>query len=134
MVVGWCDGAGLASSTGMSYFLDNSRSRVYCACSRHEVVGGGGWWTFFSRLSFLSSFSLSLGDSPLETEILSQTAVKPKTTNQSIKSFKTMLAKKTRRRRGRETWLGCRKSPESREFEPGTGHPRTEELSLSTQQ
>ena len=36
---------------------------------------------FFSRLSFLS-FSLSLGDGPIWTEILSQRAVKPKTTNQ----------------------------------------------------
>ena len=36
---------------------------------------------FFCHLSFLSSFSLSLGDSPTETEILSQKAVKPKTTN-----------------------------------------------------
>ena len=36
-------------------------------------------WTFFSRLSFLS---LSLGDGPILTEILSQRAVKPKTINQ----------------------------------------------------
>ena len=35
-------------------------------------------WTFFSHLSFLSSFSLSLGDGPIWTEILSQRAVKPK--------------------------------------------------------
>ena len=39
-------------------------------------------WTFFSRLSFLSSFSLPLGNGPVYTEILSQRAVKPKTTNQ----------------------------------------------------
>ena len=32
---------------------------------------------FFSNLSFLSSFSLSLGDCPIGTEILSQRAVKP---------------------------------------------------------
>ena len=37
---------------------------------------------FYSPLSFLSSFSLSLGDGPILTEILSQRAVKPKTTNQ----------------------------------------------------
>ena len=35
---------------------------------------------FFSRLSFLLPFSLSLGDSLIKT--LSQRAVKPKTTNQ----------------------------------------------------
>ena len=37
---------------------------------------------FYSHLSVLSSFSLSLGDGPIETEKLSQRAVKPKTTNQ----------------------------------------------------
>ena len=37
---------------------------------------------FFSSLSFLFSFSLFLGDSPIKTEILSQRAVKSKTTNQ----------------------------------------------------
>ena len=57
-VVGWCDGAGLTSSAGASYVLryDYSRAGAYCACSRC------GW----------------------ETEILSQRAVKPKTTNQPI--------------------------------------------------
>ena len=42
--------------------LDYSRARAYCACS------GCGWRLFghiFSRLSFLSSFSLSLGDGPI---------------------------------------------------------------------
>ena len=37
---------------------------------------------FFSRLSFLFSFSLSLGDAPIQTEIMSQRAVQPKTINQ----------------------------------------------------
>ena len=46
------------------------------------TVGAGGGGTFYSHLSFLSSFSLSLGDGPIWTEILSQRAVKPKTTNQ----------------------------------------------------
>ena len=45
-------------------------------------VDGGVFGHFYSPLSFLSSFSLSLGDGPIETEILSQRAVKPKTTNQ----------------------------------------------------
>ena len=46
---------------------------------------GAGWGCFghfYSPLSFLSSFSLSLGNGPIETEILSQRAAKPKTTNQ----------------------------------------------------
>ena len=42
------------------------------------AVGAGGVvWAFFSHRSFLS-----LGDGPLYTEILSQRAVKPQTTNQ----------------------------------------------------
>ena len=45
-------------------------------------AGGGCLDIFFSRLSFIFSFSLSLGDGPIKTEILSQRAVKPKTTNQ----------------------------------------------------
>ena len=45
-------------------------------------AGGDGLDIFFSHLSLLFSFSLSLGDGPIETEILSQRAVKPKTTNQ----------------------------------------------------
>ena len=42
--------------------LDNSRARVYCPCSR---CGRGWFGHFFSLLSFLSSFSLSLGDGPI---------------------------------------------------------------------
>ena len=42
--------------------LDKSRARAYCACSR---CGWGLFGHFFSRLSFLSSFSLSLGDAPI---------------------------------------------------------------------
>ena len=44
--------------------------------------GGGCLDIVLSCLSFLFSFSLSLGDGPIKTEILSQRAVKPKTTNQ----------------------------------------------------
>ena len=40
-------------------------------------AGGGLFGHFYSHLSFLSSFSLSLGDGPIWT----QRAVKPKTTN-----------------------------------------------------
>ena len=42
--------------------LADSRARAYCACS------GCGWELFghfYSHLSFLSSFSLSLGDGPI---------------------------------------------------------------------
>ena len=42
--------------------LDKSRARAYCACN------GSGWGFFghfYSRLSFLSPFSLSLGDGPI---------------------------------------------------------------------
>ena len=39
--------------------LDHSRTRAYCACSRCRW---GMFGHFFSRLSFLSSFSLSVGD------------------------------------------------------------------------
>ena len=46
------------------------------------VGADGGFGHFYSHLSFLFSFSLSLGDDPIKTEILSQRAVKPKTTNQ----------------------------------------------------
>ena len=42
--------------------LDDSRARAYCACSR---CGWGLFGYFFSCLSFLYSFSLSLGDGPI---------------------------------------------------------------------
>ena len=47
---------------GRLTYLDNSRARAYCTC------GGCGrrlFGHFFARLSFLSSFSLSLGDGPI---------------------------------------------------------------------
>ena len=52
-VVGWDEGARLTSSTVCPTNLDNSRARV-----------GGCLDFFFSPLSFLSSFSLCLRDSP----------------------------------------------------------------------
>ena len=42
--------------------LDNSRARAYCPCSG---CGFGLFGYFFSRLSFLFSFSLSLRDGPI---------------------------------------------------------------------
>ena len=41
--------------------LDESRARAYCA---YNGCGWGLFGHFYSRLSFLFSFSLSLGDSP----------------------------------------------------------------------
>ena len=65
--------------------LDYSRARACCACSR---CGWGLFGHFFSHLSFLSSFSFSLGDGTIWTEILSQRAVKPKQpSNQLIQLF-----------------------------------------------
>ena len=55
--------------------LDKSRARAYCSCSR---CGWGLFGHFYSHLSFLFSFSLSLGDDLIYTEILSQRVVKPK--------------------------------------------------------
>ena len=70
--------------------LDYSRARACCACSR---CGWGLFGHFFSHLSFLFSFSLSLGDGPIQIEILSQRAVKPKTTNQLISKSAMVLGK-----------------------------------------
>ena len=47
---------------GRPTYLDYSRARAYCACSR---CGWGWFGIFFSHLSFLFSFSLSLGVSSI---------------------------------------------------------------------
>ena len=47
---------------GRPTYLEYSRARAYCACSR---CGSGMFGRFFSRLSFPFSFSLSLGDGPI---------------------------------------------------------------------
>ena len=47
---------------GRPTYLDWSRARAYCAFSRYGWVWFGH---FFSLLSFVSSFSLSLGDGPI---------------------------------------------------------------------
>ena len=57
---GWSGGAkvlGKLPVPGRSTNLDYSRARAYCACSR---CGWGLFGHFFSRLSILFSFSLSL--------------------------------------------------------------------------
>ena len=62
---GWPGGAkvlGKLSVPGRPTSLDDSRARAYCACSR---CGWGLFGHFFSHLSFLFSFSLSLGDGPI---------------------------------------------------------------------
>ena len=62
---GWSGGAmvlGKLPVPGRPTYLDYSRARAYCACSRC------GWvvvWTFFLSLSFLSFFSFCLGDGPI---------------------------------------------------------------------
>ena len=59
---GWSGGAkvlGKLPVPGRPTNLDYSRARACCACSR---CGWGLFGHFFSHLSFLSSFSLSLGD------------------------------------------------------------------------
>ena len=61
MAVGWSGGAKVLGNLpvpGRSTYLDNSRARAYCACSR---CGWGLFGHFFSRLSFLCSFSLGGG-------------------------------------------------------------------------
>ena len=63
---------------GRPTIFDYSRARAYCACSRC----GWGWFGHFTLIYPFSSFFLSLGAGPIYTEILSQRAVKPKTTIQ----------------------------------------------------
>ena len=62
---GWSGGAMVLDKLpvpGRPTNLDKSRARTYCACSgcRWGLFGH-----FYSHLSFLFSFSLSLGDGPI---------------------------------------------------------------------
>ena len=62
---GWSGGAMVLSKLpvpGRPTNLDDSRARAYCACSR---CGWGLFGHFYSQLSFLSSFFLSLEDGPI---------------------------------------------------------------------
>ena len=61
-VVGWRMVLGKLPVLGGPTNLEYSRARAYCAYSR---CGWGLFGHFFSHLSFLSSFSLSLGDGPI---------------------------------------------------------------------
>ena len=80
----WSGGAmvlGKLPVLGSPTNLDNNEARAYCTCNR---CGWGCFDIFF--LSFFSLFlSPSLGDCPAQTEILSQKAIKPKTTNQPMR-------------------------------------------------
>ena len=60
--------------------LDYSRARTYFTCSR--------WgWGLFGNFSLVYHSSLSLGDSVIPTEILSQRAIKPKPTNHVLRQI-----------------------------------------------
>ena len=61
---GWSGSAkvlGKLPVSGRPTTLDDSKARTYCACNR---CGWGLFGQFFSGLSFLFSFSLSLGEGP----------------------------------------------------------------------
>ena len=63
--MGWSGGAMVLDKLtvpGRPATLDRSRAKAYCACSR---CGWGLNGYFYSPLSFLFSFSLSLGDGPI---------------------------------------------------------------------
>ena len=63
--LGWSGGAkvlGKLPVPGRPTYLDYGRARAYCACNR---CGWGLFGHFFSHLSLLLSFSLSLGDGPI---------------------------------------------------------------------
>ena len=55
------------------------------------VGEGGGGLDIFTLIYHFFSFSLSLGDGPIWTKILSQRAVKPQTTNQPYYTFRNRL-------------------------------------------
>ena len=57
------------------------------------VGAGGGGLDIFTFIYPFFSFSLSLGDGPIYTEILSQRAVKPKTTNQPTEPGQETITK-----------------------------------------
>ena len=66
MILGWLGGAmvlGKLSVPGRPSNLADSRARAYCACSRCRW---GLFGHFYSHLCFLSSFSLSFGDGPID--------------------------------------------------------------------
>ena len=75
-VVQWC---WVNFQCRASYSLDYSRARAFCACSR---CGWGLFGHFYSHLSFLSSFSLSLGTARYRLKYCLKGPINPKLTNQ----------------------------------------------------
>ena len=63
-IAGSGDGAGYLIVLVRPTTLDNNVARAYCGCSRWGIFG-----CVCSLLSYLFSFSLSLGKDPLKTEI-----------------------------------------------------------------
>ena len=70
---------GKLSVPGRPTNLDYSRVRAYYACNR---CGCGLFGHFFSRLSFLFSYSLSLGVARYRLKYCLKGSLSPKTTNQ----------------------------------------------------
>ena len=64
---------GKLSVLGHPTSLDYSRTRAYCTCRRVQVRLFN--WTVFLSSIISLSISLSLGDGPIQTKILSQRAV-----------------------------------------------------------
>ena len=77
-MVEWCNGAGQLPVPGRpTISITVGQGLIALA-----VGAGGGCLDIFTLIYPFSSFSLSLGDGPIETELLSQRAVKPKPINQ----------------------------------------------------
>ena len=73
--------------------LDESRASAYCACSR---CGRGLFRHFFSHLSFLFSFFLSLGETArYRLKYCLKGPLSPKTTNQPKLWFKAKTVLKS---------------------------------------
>ena len=88
---GWSGGAmvlGKLPVPGRPTNLDYSRARAYCACSR---CGWGLFGHFFSDLSLLFSFSLSLGATRYGLKYCLKGPLSPKTTNQPTNNGKTLV-------------------------------------------
>ena len=73
---------------GRPTYLDYSRARAYCACSR---CGLGGL-DILTLIYPFSSLSLFLGHGPIYTEIVSQRAAEPGETNHPSYSHKVRYA------------------------------------------
>ena len=72
---------------GRPTYLDWSRARAYCACSR---CGWGVVWTFVLSSIIPLFFLPPLGEGPILTEILSQRAAKSKTNQPTNPHYKSM--------------------------------------------